>query len=200
MTEQKTERYPADVNGDGAIDGADGYIPNPELEWGYLFDPTGADGVAFNGDEPTQFTGYYFTGNLLTALGAINEAVGPDADGDGTVTAAELALNPIDGYVRTPDDRRFLQSIGPFTLEAGAQQEIVYGLIGAYSPISSVASIAALKQVDALAQLDIGEIKSEITKPKTTTSPGTTNVVDLSQNQSTPVSYTHLTLPTIYSV
>ena len=73
----------ADVNGDGAIDGADGYIPNPELEWGYLFDPTGADGVAFNGDEPTQFTGYYFTGNLLTALGAINEAVGPDADGDG---------------------------------------------------------------------------------------------------------------------
>ena len=42
--------------------------------------------------------------------------------------------------------------------------------------------------VDALAQLDVGEIKSEITKPKTTTSPGTTNVVDLSQNESTPQS------------
>ena len=90
----------ADVNGDGAIDGADGYIPNPELEWGYLFDPTGADGVAFNGDEPTQFTGYYFTGNLLTALGAINEAVGPDADGDGVPDniAAAIAQYMVAGY------------------------------------------------------------------------------------------------------
>ena len=90
----------ADVNGDGSIDGADGYIPNPELEWGYLFDPVGADGVAFNGDEPTQFTGYYFTGNLLTALGAVNAAVGPDADGDGVPDniAAAIAQYMAAGY------------------------------------------------------------------------------------------------------
>jgi len=90
----------ADVNGDGSIDGADGFIPNPELEWGYLFDPVGADGVAFNGDEPTQFTGYYFTGNLLTALGAVNAAVGPDADGDGVPDniAAAIAQYMAAGY------------------------------------------------------------------------------------------------------
>ena len=76
-----------------------------------------------------------------------------DFDGNGEVTAAELALNPIDGYVREADDRRFLQSIGPFTLEAGAQQEIVYGIIAAYSPTSSLESINALKQADQLAQL-----------------------------------------------
>ena len=45
------------------------------------------------------------------------------------MTAAELALNPIDGYVRESSDRRFLQSVGPFTLEAGATQEIVYGCL-----------------------------------------------------------------------
>ena len=111
---------------------ADGTCTNPYVN---------CEGVAAGG---TCYSNFSFWGD---------PAVDPDADGDGTVTAAELALNPIDGYVRTPDDRRFLQSIGPFTLEAGAQQEIVYGLIGAYSPTSSVASIAALKQVDALAQL-----------------------------------------------
>ena len=80
-------------------------------------------------------------------------SVDTDFDGDGTVTAAELALNPIDGYVREPDDRRFLQSVGPFTLEAGATQEIVYGALAAYSTESSIASIEVLKQVDQLAQL-----------------------------------------------
>jgi hypothetical protein len=80
-------------------------------------------------------------------------SVDTDFDGNGEVTAAELALNPIDGYVREADDRRFLQSIGPFTLEAGAQQEIVYGIIAAYSPTSSLESINALKQADQLAQL-----------------------------------------------
>lgn len=73
----------ADVNGDGSIDEADGFIANPDLEWGYLFDPAGADGVLFSGDEPMQFTGYYFTGNFLTAVGGIAQAVGDDADGDG---------------------------------------------------------------------------------------------------------------------
>jgi len=80
-------------------------------------------------------------------------SIDTDFDGDGTVTAAELALNPIDGYVREPGDRRFLQSVGPFTLEAGATQEIVYGALAAYSTVSSLASIEVLKQVDALAQL-----------------------------------------------
>ena len=34
---------------------------------GYLFDPSGADGVLMNGDEPLAPTGYFFTGNYLLA-------------------------------------------------------------------------------------------------------------------------------------
>lgn len=99
------------------------------------------DGVAAGG---TCYSNFSFWGD---------PSIDTDFDGDGTVTAAELALNPIDGYVREADDRRFLQSIGPFTLEPGARQEIVYGIIGAYSPNSSIESIDALKQADQLAQL-----------------------------------------------
>ena len=99
------------------------------------------EGVAAGG---TCYSNFSFWGD---------PSVDTDFDGDGTVTAAELALNPIDGYVREPDDRRFLQSVGPFTLEAGATQEIVYGALAAYSTESSIASIEVLKQVDQLAQL-----------------------------------------------
>ena len=90
----------ADVNGDGAIDGADGFTTNPELEWGYIFDPSGADGAPFTGDEPLQFTGYYFTGNFLTAAGAIQAAAGDDADGDGVPDniAAAIAQFMAAGY------------------------------------------------------------------------------------------------------
>tara|TARA_Y100001947_G_scaffold158831_1_gene173344 strand:- start:1151 stop:4057 length:2907 start_codon:yes stop_codon:yes gene_type:complete len=38
-------------------------------EWAELFDPAGADGIPFNGDEPLQFTGYYFTYNFMVAYG-----------------------------------------------------------------------------------------------------------------------------------
>ncbi len=78
-----------DLNGDGEPDGV---VPAPSLtedglEWGYLFDPTGAllggDDVPFNGDEPFQFTGYYMTYNFLAFASGIQTAVGPDADGDG---------------------------------------------------------------------------------------------------------------------
>jgi hypothetical protein len=50
---------------------------------GYYFDPAGADGAMMSGDEPFQFTGYYFTYNDLAALSAILTAAGDDADGDG---------------------------------------------------------------------------------------------------------------------
>ncbi|MCH7763603.1 MAG: lamin tail domain-containing protein, partial [Candidatus Marinimicrobia bacterium] len=55
--------YPI-LGGEG-IDGV-GVI---DTDWGYLFDPKGADGVMMNGDEPLQFTGYYFTFNFLSAVG-----------------------------------------------------------------------------------------------------------------------------------
>ena len=43
-----------DVNADGNIDAADGYLASPTLEWGYIFDPVGANGVPFDGDEPLR--------------------------------------------------------------------------------------------------------------------------------------------------
>ena len=51
-----------DLNGDGVKDGL------VTVNEGYLFDPVGSDGVPFNGDESLQFTGYYFTGNMLKAV------------------------------------------------------------------------------------------------------------------------------------
>ena len=66
-----------DLDGDGVPDGT------LDTDWGYYFDPVGADGIPFNGDEPFQYTGYYFTFNGLAALNAILTAAGDDADGDG---------------------------------------------------------------------------------------------------------------------
>ncbi len=66
-----------DLDGDGSADGV------LDTDWGYYFDPTGADGAMMSGDEPFQFTGYYFTYNDLAALSAIMTAAGDDADGDG---------------------------------------------------------------------------------------------------------------------
>ena len=66
-----------DLDGDGEPDGVF------DTDWGYIFDPTGDDGAMMSGDEPFQFTGYYFTYNDLAALSAIMTAAGDDADGDG---------------------------------------------------------------------------------------------------------------------
>lgn len=42
--------------------------------WIYLFDPAGPDGQPFTGDEPLQFTGYYFTYNFLIAASTLKGA------------------------------------------------------------------------------------------------------------------------------
>lgn len=39
--------------------------------WMYVFDPAGPDGLPFTGDEPLQFTGYYFTYNDMAAIGTL---------------------------------------------------------------------------------------------------------------------------------
>jgi len=59
-----------DLDEDGSPDGV------VDTDWGYYFDPAGDDGVLLSGDEPFQFTGYYFTFNDLAALNAIITAVG----------------------------------------------------------------------------------------------------------------------------
>ncbi|MEM1269118.1 MAG: T9SS type A sorting domain-containing protein [Bacteroidota bacterium] len=61
------------------------------------------------------------------------------------------------GAANTPADRRFLMSSGPFTLDAGAVQEIVYGIVWSQGA-DNVASVAQMKNDDALAQaaFDVG--------------------------------------------
>ena len=123
----------ADLDGDGTPDGV---IPPPSLtedglEWGYIFDPAGADGGLFGSgadgvpgtdddvaDEPFQFTGYYFTFNALAAAGALATAYGQfsdpailvDTDGDGVpdthpfiVYYMQLGLDQTSALVMTAD-------------------------------------------------------------------------------------------------
>lgn len=52
-----------DLDGDGEPDGV------VDTDWGYYFDPFGPDGTMLSGDEPFQFTGYYMTFNVLSAIG-----------------------------------------------------------------------------------------------------------------------------------
>ena len=52
-----------DIDGDGEVDGL------LSANYGYLFDPVSSDGALFSGDEPLQFTGYYFTAHFMNAVG-----------------------------------------------------------------------------------------------------------------------------------
>jgi len=67
----------ADLDGDSIPDGV---VASPKLEWGYIFDPSGDDGVLFSGDEALQFTGYYMTFNFLSAASALATAYGQFSD------------------------------------------------------------------------------------------------------------------------
>jgi len=91
------------LDGDGTPDGV---IPAPSLtedglEWGYLVDFSGADGILFSGDEATQFTGYYMTYNFLAGFGALVGAFGLfsdpayliDTDGDGIPDTHQMVIN-----------------------------------------------------------------------------------------------------------
>ena len=93
-----------DVNMDGTIDAADGYLANPTLEWGYIFDPVGANGVPFDGDEPLRWTGYYLTYNAMASGATLQTVLGADADGDGTPDnlAAAIAAYMQGGLTATP--------------------------------------------------------------------------------------------------
>ena len=59
--------------------------------------------------------------------------------------------NPVDGNYAASADRRFLMSVGPFTMAAGDSQEVVFGIFHAAGG-DALSSVTYLKEVDALAQ------------------------------------------------
>jgi hypothetical protein len=61
------------------------------------------------------------------------------------------SANPVDGNYAAAADRRFLMSVGPFTMAAGDSQEVVFGIFHAAGG-DALASVAYLKEVDTLAQ------------------------------------------------
>ena len=69
----------------------------------------------------------------------------------GDVDAAFSTTNPTDGTYAASADRRFLMSVGPFTMAAGDSQEVVFGIFHAAGG-DALSSVAYLKEVDALAQ------------------------------------------------
>jgi len=71
--------------------------------------------------------------------------------GDPNDSAGHSSANPVDGNYAASADRRFLMSVGPFTMAAGDSQEVVFGIFHAAGG-DALAPVAYLKEVDALAQ------------------------------------------------
>ena len=167
----------ADLDGDGTPDGV---IPPPSLtesglEWGYIFDPAGADGELFGSgdggaDEPFQFTGYYFTFNFLAAASALATAYGQfsdpailvDTDGDGVpdthpfiVYYMGLGLDQTSAVVATADSLADLGMQGlatTFGLPA-ATAAALGAAVGAYAGTTLTALLTAgVGIMDALTQ------------------------------------------------
>ena len=165
----------ADLDGDGTPDGV---IPPPSLtedglEWGYIFDPAGADGGLFGSgadgvpgtdddvaDEPFQFTGYYFTFNALAAASAAATAFGQfsdpeilvDTDGDGVpdthpfiVYYMGLGLDQVSALVATADSLADLGMQGLATTFGlpAATAAALGAAVGAYAGTTLTALLTA---------------------------------------------------------
>ena len=174
----------ADLDGDGTPDGV---IPAPSLtedglEWGYIFDPAGADGGLFGSgadgvpgtdddvaDEPFQFTGYYFTFNALAAASALATAYGQfsdpailvDTDGDGVpdthpfiVYYMQLGLDQVSALVMTADSLANLGMQGLcVALGQSALAPVLGPVVGDYAGATLTALLTAgVGTVDALTQ------------------------------------------------
>jgi hypothetical protein len=93
--------------------------------------------------------------------------------GDPVTCSYWTECNAGEGGAISPGDRRFAMTTGPFTINPGDQQEIVYGIVWALGE-NNLASVQALREADAFAQLafdinfDLGELpdspKVEVTE------------------------------------
>ncbi len=156
-----------DLDGDGVADGT------LDTDWGYYFDPNGADGIPFweqpgADDSPFQFTGYYMTYNFLTAAGALTQAYTDgmiptvDTDGDGVADTPALVyyfvtqgLDPTSALIMAADSLADLagQAIATaFGLDAGTAA-VIGASVGAYAGTTLTALLTGGVSVeDALLQ------------------------------------------------
>ena len=114
------------------------------------------NGDATYTDPSDENEGYYY----LQGLRKDGSAYPNDIAGDlydqkfcfyGDPTQTHGSANPVDGNYAAAADRRFLMSVGPFTMAAGDSQEVVFGIFHAAGG-DALSSVAYLKEVDALAQ------------------------------------------------
>jgi len=156
-----------DLDGDGVADGT------LDTDWGYYFDPNGADGIPFweqpgADDSPFQFTGYYMTYNFLTAAGALTQAYTDgmiptvDTDGDGVADTPALVYyfvtqgqDPTSALIMAADSLADLagQTIATaFGLDAGTAA-VIGASVGAYAGTTLTALLTGGVSVeDALLQ------------------------------------------------
>ena len=156
----------ADLDGDSIPDGV---VASPKLEWGYIFDPSGDDGVLFSADEPLQFTGYYMTFNFLSAVSALATAYGQfsdpailvDTDQDGVpdthpfiVYYMGLGLDQASALVATADSLANLGMQGLcVALGQSALAPVLGPVVGDYAGVTLTALLTGgVGTVDALTQ------------------------------------------------
>ena len=116
------------------------------------------NGDATYTDPSDETEGYYYLQGLRKDGSAFPTAIAGDLYdqrfcfyGDPNDSAGHSTANPVDGNYAASADRRFLMSVGPFTMATGDSQEVVFGIFHAAGG-DALASVAYLKEVDALAQ------------------------------------------------
>ena len=116
------------------------------------------NGDATYTDPSDETEGYYYLQGLRKDGSAYPTAIAGDLYdqrfcfyGDPNDAAGHSTANPVDGNYAASADRRFLMSVGPFTMAAGDSQEVVFGIFHAAGG-DALSSVAYLKEVDALAQ------------------------------------------------
>jgi len=116
------------------------------------------NGDATYTDPSDKDEGYYYLQGLRKDGSAYPKDIAGDLYdqkfcfyGDPNDSAGHSSANPIDGNYASAADRRFLMSVGPFTMAAGDSQEVVFGIFHAAGG-DALSSVEYLKEVDALAQ------------------------------------------------
>ena len=114
------------------------------------------NGDATYTDPSDEIEGYYY----MQGLRKDGSPYPTDIAGDlydqkfcfyGDPNLAHGTANPVDGNYAPAADRRFLMTVGPFTMAPGDSQEVVFGIFHAAGG-GPIASVDYLKEVDALAQ------------------------------------------------